>query len=701
MVMQYHQTSSIFASSMFTQAKPVDSQNLALSPTYQRGAASLVFVFLVSMVVIATTSEAFNTVKKTQEVGTAINAMSHAESATLTAAEAFRLHLISLDSQNIKTLSSTITIDMEPIYGSMTAENIVVLETSPDVFQIDTTFVNMHAAARSSAKLQVVYHAEIATPAPPGWPTSATVNFSGDLNINGGIELLNDGEAVDLIVDGDVDIGGVSVNPINELRSSGKVTIGSRVFIDSILADDDVELANTQSNLVRTMGDFRATGDASITTVQANGDIEIQASGRFENVSTLQNIIITSGGGGQGFLLAGEDIDAVSTGSIDSANAVGDIAFGNWYRVNNAVSMQDITCTSRYWTLTDNLSANGSLINCPESNGSLNASSGASNTVVPPAAVTPVSLHTPSIDVWSLRDEVNYFVEYDTSNRRIKVTVKSVNGLVDDAEYTLATFRVSGAPYLDYLCSIENSSGQCTSPSTPTLPLCFGQSLYNDCIRYNTGTNTFTVNPNQTAPGVMFFDGNISMGNGHSITTILASGNITTNGQFEHWAANRGGYEKICQAEASHTNGGVQARYNEAYSTHFPTNLCDIDTSSYIPTRTGNIGLAAGGVNPDLDINPDQMYTGGDIDLGASTDIVGAVLAGNILSTTGQVVIQGAVSAGAFGDERSGKHSLGNSTTIDFSDFGDFKPLELPDMEPLAPPAPAVTTVGVLWSRPL
>ena len=686
---------------MFTQAKPLYLQKLSLPPTYQRGAASLVFVFLVSLVVLATTSEAFNTVKKTQEVGTAINAMSHAESATLTAAEAFRLHLISLDSLDIKTLSNTITIEMEPIYGSMTAENIVVLETSPDVFQIDTTFVNMHAAARSSAKLQVVYHAVIATPAPQGWPTSATVNFGGDLNINGGIELLNDGEAVDLIVDGDIDIGGVSVNPINELRSSGKVTIGSRVFIDSILADDDVELANTQSNLVRTMGDFRATGDASIGTVQANGDIEIQASGRFENVSTLQNIVITSGGGGQGFLLAGEDIDAVSTGSIDSANAVGDIVFGNWYRVNNAVSMQDITCTSRYWTLTDNLSANGSLINCPESNGSLNASSGASNTVVPPAAVTPVSLHSPSIDVWSLRDEVNYFVEYDTSNRRIKVTVKSVNGLVDDAEYTLATFSVSGAPYLDYLCSIENSSGQCTSPSTPTLPLCFGQSLYNDCIRYNAGTNTFTVNPNQTAPGVMFFDGNISMGNGHSITTILASGNITTDGQFEHWAANRGGYEKICQAEASHANGGVQARYNEAYSTHFPTNLCDIDTSSYVPTRTGNIGLAAGGVNPDLDINPDQMYAGGDIDLGASTDIVGAVLAGNILSTTGQVVIQGAVSAGAFGDESSGNNSLGNSTTIDFSEYGDFKPLELPDMEPPAPPAPAVTTVGVLWSRPL
>ena len=701
MVMQYPQTSPTFASSMFTQAKFLISQKLAPLPANQRGAASLVFVLLVSMVVLGTTSEAFNTVKKTQAVGTAINAMSHAESATLTAAEAFRLHLISLDPTDVRALSSSMMIEMDPVFGSMTAEDIVVLETSTNVFEIDTTFVNKHAAARSSAKLQVVYHVVIATPEPLGWPDAATVNFRGDLNIGGGIELLNNGESVDLIVDGNVDIGGVSVNPISTLRTSGTVTVGSRVFINNILADDDVDLANTQSNIVRTMGDFRATGDASVGSVQANGDIEIQASGRFDELKTLQNIIITSGGGSQGYLLAGRDIDAVSTGSIDSANAVGDIALGNWFRVSDAVSMNDIFCYSRYWNLTDRLSANGSLINCPTSNGSLYASSGASNIVIPPEPITPLSLHTPAIDVWSLRDEVNYFVDYDATNRRIRVTVKSVNGLIDDAEYTLANFNVSGAPYLDYLCSVESSSGRCASPSTPTLPLCFGQSLYNDCIRYNSGTNTFTVNPNQTAPGVMFFDGNINMGNGHSITTILASGNITTNGQFQHWAANRGGYEKVCEAEASHAVGGVQGRYTEAYSMHFPSNLCDVDNSSYIPTQTGNIGLAAGGVNPDLDANPNQLYAGGDIDLGASTNIVGAVIAGNILSTTGQVVIQGVVSAGAFGDESSGKNSLGNSTTIDFNDSGHFNPLELPDMAPPTPPSPAVTAVDVLWSRAL
>lgn len=685
---------------MSNQTRPLKSQKQVQPPTYQRGAYSLVFVLLVSLAVLATTSEAFKTVKKTQEIGTAINAMSHAESATLTAAEGFRLYLESIDPDNIRALSSSIALEMDPIYGSVTAENIDVVETSPNVFQIDTTFINMHAAARSSAKLQVVYNVASASPTPLGWPETATVNFKGDLNIGGNIELINNGNPVDLIIDGDIDIGGVSINPINMLRTSGTVTVGSSIMIDSIFADDDVTLANTQSSVVRTMGDFRATGSASIGSVQANGDIEIQASGRFDDISTRKSITINSGGAGQGFLLAGENINAINSGSIDSASAVGDILIGNWFRVSNAVSMADIRCPSQHWPLTDSLSANGSLINCPASNGTLQAISGVSNIVTPPPEITPQPLHTPIIDVWSLRDDVNYFVEPGAGNNKIKVTVKSVNGLVDDTEYTLADFSGSGAPYKDYLCVHATPSGQCTDP-LPTLPICFGQSLYNDCISYNSGTNTFTVNPNQTAPGVMFFDGNISLGNGHSITTILASGNITTNGQFEHWAANRGAYGKVCQAEASHAKNNVQSRYTEAYSTHFPTNLCNVANSTYIPTSTANIGLAAGGVNPDTTVNPQGAYTGGDIDLGASTNIVGAVLAGNILSTTGQVVIQGLVSAGAFGDENSGNNSFGNSTTIDFSDNGYYTSLEIPEMGAATPAGPPVTTASVVWSRPL
>ena len=653
------------------------------------------------MVVLATNTEGIKTVKNAQEIDTAINAISHAESATLTAAEAFRMYLEDIDASELQNLASTYDIEMDSTFGSVIAENVAVVETSPNVFQIDTTFVNKHAAARSSAKLQIIYNVSAGSAAPVGWPTSATVNFSGDLNINGGIEILDNGNPVNLVVDGDVTFGGVSVNPINEVHSSGAVTVNSSVTIHSIFADDDVTLANTQSNTVRTTGDVLATGSASVGSIQANGDVEIRASGRFDQISTLKNITINSGGAGQGTLLAGGSINAISSGSIDSAMAVGDITIGNWFAVGSALSMGNITCPGQWWDLTNSLAANGSLINCPADSSTLYAESGLSNTVTPPAELTPLNLHVPNIDVWTLIDDVNYFVEYDTNQNRIKVIVNSVNGLTDGAEYTLANFSVSGPPYIDYLCAAVNASGNCTNPSTPTLPLCFGHSLFNNCISYNSSSNTFTVNPNQIVPGVVFFDGNLSLENGHSTTTILASGNITTNGQFEHWAANFGGYSKICLAEASHAVGQVRNRYTQAYSTHYPTNLCDIANTVYSPINTGNIGLAAGGINPDTSANPEGLYSGGDIDLGASTIIVGAVLAGNILTTTGQVEIQGLVAAGALGDESSGSNSLGSSTTIDFAGGGNYVASDLPDMGEPVPAAPPETTATVLWSRPL
>lgn len=686
---------------MSVQAKIEKLMNKYNDKIHQRGAASLVFVLMVSLVMLATTTGVFKNVKNTQEIGTAINAMSHAETGTWTAAEAFRLYLEAIDSDEIRQLSDSIPITMDQVFGSLSAENINVVETSPDAFQVGVTLINLHAAAQSSARLQVVYSVGSAAAQADSIPTTATVTFNKDLGVNGGIELFNNGDPVNLTIDGDVNLGGVSVNPINELKVTGKVTIGSKVEISAIYADDDVTLANTEADIVRTMGDFTATGSAAVGSIQANGDVLIQASGDFDQISSRGNITINAGGGTQGIVTAGGKIEVQGTSLIESANAVGDVSFNNWFRVNNAVSMGNITCASQWWTMTNSLSANGSLINCPANSGSLHAESGASNTVTPPAEISPITLLKPAIDVWALTDDVNYFVAYDTTLNQIVVTVNAINGLADGSEYTLGKFTESGAPYLDYLCSTKDSAGNCTSPSSPTLPLCFGQSLYNTCISYSSSNNTFDVSPNQTAPGVMFFDGNVRLSNGHSITTILASGDISTAGSFEHWAANRGAYDKVCAANADHAKNSVRSRYTEAYSNHYPTNLCDVSNSVYTAIATANIGLAAGGINPDESVNPTGSFTGGDIDLGASTDIEGAVLAGNILTTNGNVSITGLVSTAGSGDSSSGNNSLGGKTTIDLSSSGSYDSMDLPDMGEAEPAGPTETSATLLWSRPL
>jgi len=263
---------------------------------------------------------------------------------------------------------------------------------------------------------------------------------------------------------------------------------------------------------------------------------------------------------------------------------------------------------------------------------------------------------------------------------------------------TLATYN-SNPPYIDYLCSAANGGGNCTSPATPTVPICLGYSPYNRCINYNNGT--FSILPNLIAPGIVFFDGNLVVGNGHSISTILASGNISTQGQFRTWAANRGGYDNICDGKADHAVPSVRARYKQAYSTHYPTNLCDKANGTYTPLSIGNVALVAGGINPDTTKNPNGSYTGGNISLGSSTDIWGAVLAGNFLNTNGNVNIKGLVNAAALGDPNSGSNKISGRTTIELQAIDDYDPLNIPVIVPPPPPPPVLIITSVMtWAKP-
>lgn len=669
-------------------------------PKHQAGAASLVFVVLLSVVMMANTTEVFNNVKNTQQIGTAVNAMTHAETATWTAAEAFRLYLEDIDSTELLTLQSTIPMSVDSVYGSLSAEDVSVTEVSPDVFQVQATLVNRHAASHSSSKVQMFYSISSSVGTSDGWSEDGVVTFTSDLTLSGSITLSDNGNPVDLTVDGDVNLSNASINQVDKIKTTGSVTLGSNVNVNEIYADDDVTLANTQANLVRTMGDFTATGSAAVSSVQANGDITIQSNGDFDDISTPRNIFL-NGSGKHGLLLAGEAIQASNSNGIISLSAIGDIQIQTSSRVDQAISMGNITCPGTWWRKSDIISANGTLTNCASSNGAFTATANASNTVLAPAQITPITIATPVIDVWAIKDEANYFVWWDSVTSRIMVTVNSVNGLIDGTDYRLADFSTSsGASYRDYLCTSVNGSGNCIAPSSPTLPLCFGYSLGNNCISYNNSTKTFSFAPNTTAPGVMFFDGNVLLKDGHSMTTILASGNIKTQGEFKLSAANFGGYAKICAANADHAAGGVRARYTDAYSDYYPTNLCDVDNSIYTPTSTANIGLAAGGVNPDLTVNPSADYTGGDIDLGASTIMTGAVLAGNTLKTSGQVVITGLVATTGLGADNSNGNSLGSSTTIDFASSGDYDSTDLPDMTTTAT-GPLIKSASVLWSRPL
>ncbi len=668
---------------------------------HQNGAASLIFVLLIGLAITASTTGLIKSIKNTQEIGVAVNAVTHAQTGLWAAAEAFRVYLASIDDLSIQDLSGDLAINMDPAYGSISANDISVTTVATGQYRISTRIVNQHLVSRSSAAIIAVY--TLGSEITPSTDPIHTVNFNHNLDINGGIEIKNNGDPVNLTVIGDVDLGGVSINPINEISATGSVTLGSKITVNSIFAEEDVVLNNTIVQTVKTLGTVIANGSATAHSIWANGDVTLNASGRFENINTLKNIIAKSGGAGHGTMTAGETIKIDNSGPINSLSGVGDIEINTFTDVTSATTMADLTCPSPWWSSTSSLSANGAINNCPSNSDSISVVPGASNTIVPMQPLTKRTFTTPSIDVWKVRNDANYFVAYDADSNDITVTVNSVESLVDGSIYKLGDYPNSGStpPYYDYLCANVSSAGLCLSPAEPTLPLCFGQSLWNRCITYNHGNNTFTINPNVTAPGIMFFDGNVKLMNGHGMTTILASGDISTAGSYKQWAVNFGAYDTTCLATADHAPGSVQARYTHSYSTHYPSNLCDKTNSEYLPIETGNIGLAAGGINPDISDNPYSFYTGGNIDLGSSTDVVGAVLAGNILNTGGSVTIRGLVSAGAHQENSSESNKLGGKTVIDFSDTDDFNATGIPDMGPEGPAGPVQKVATLLWARSL
>jgi len=665
----------------------------------QSGMSSIVFVLLVGLAITASTVGVMHSVKNTQQINSASNAITHAQNGTWSGVAAFQKYLDTLDATALTELPAELDIDMEPQYGDLAARNITVNNEPDGSLRIIADIINVHAAAKSSYAVRTVYGLDTGGSDADAEPLPPILGFEDSLTIDGGIEFADAGLPAGIVVDGDVLIDGVNINPVDTISATGTVELGSNVEATNVFANDDVILnSNTVTN-VKTQGTFTARGGSSVTNLWANGEVLINAAGRFENVNTLDSITVSmAGGGGHGTLNAGDKI-TTTVGPIDHLRAVGDIKMSQWSAIDTAISMGKITCVAPHWSNYNSIKANGVTTNCKSDD---TVVSGASETVAVMDPVTSVAAVEYVVDVWEMKDQANYFIEWDSVVNRIKVTVNNVNNLPDGSEYYLGSYDAQGKtpPHLDYLCESVNDSGNCTLPSTPTLPLCFGTSLSTRCISYDTGTNAWHLDPSQTAPGVLLFDGDIKLENGEAVSTILASGDISTAGGLVVASANYAGYNRVCLADGDHVYSKSKSRYVYTYAEYYPTNLCDKSQATYMPSTLGNVGLAAGGFHPD---DADNVFSGGNIDLDASTEISGAVLAGNVLTTQGSVRIKGMVVAAGGAEGLDGLNSLSGNTVIDLNTSGDYDPFDLPDISAANGPDSLDTEVGarVLWVRTL
>jgi hypothetical protein len=165
-------------------------------------------------------------------------------------------------------------------------------------------------------------------------------------------------------------------------------------------------------------------------------------------------------------------------------------------------------------------------------------------------------------------------------------------------------------------------------------------------------------------------------------------------------------YKTVCLADlAGITDVSViDGDYTSTFSDQYPTNLCDKTNGVYKPSLAGNIGIAAGGYNPESA----YAFSGGKVTAGANSKIFGMLLAGGYLdSASGQVSVYGAMEAAVQGTKGVEDNDLGASLTVDLTKGGaNYNALLAPDMTTGGCPTSVCAGLGyqapkarILWSK--
>lgn len=572
------------------------------------------------------------------------------------------------------------------------------------------------ALARST--VDVVY--ELGTGSPGGAPTPGTppfagvINFVDDLHLSGQITVKSDeGTTTQLNVDGDVTTGGNSIVGVNTIWSTGSVRISSGSTFGTLRANGDVLFDGSVSvqESITALGDVCVSGGASGATVLANGSVfatggvtlgDVAAIGESERGDRTALCVPARG------VDIGVDVDGrryavdlqgnasarsvraarsvrISSGSItrdQGLEAAGHLVDTNWGGKQTGIAGRSVTGPN------------------PEIRDWVRVVPGYQ---VPIAPASPVILEAPSFNAYDVEDHANWVFKVDHNGYRV-VTVRNIHGIVDDT-YFIADYP--SGPYKDHLCKTLTRGSTAANPvcaaplpATP-MPVCRGHSEWNNCLSYNASARRWKLDGQAVVPGVLWFEGNLEVGNGSYYGTLVATGNISTSGSTRVYAVSFAGFDGGTRQEDWNriTYSGICV--NDRFPDIHPTNWCDMQQLRLVPpggTSLGQYALLAGSYDAD------GAYRGGTITLGNSVNVFGSVLAGNRFSSGGSTTIRGSVTALAQG---SVSHSATGSTTIDLRGMPlGFDPTPDPcELDggcgagaPGAPAQPAIPA-QVRWSR--
>ena len=649
--------------------------------------------------------------------------------------ELFRLYLQGLPSTDLATLAlGTVAITGVSNLAASVVSNVASGSGQRITANITGT------GAGSSVTVQVVYSV-VPTgsgASTPVVPTLGVININSNLKLSGSINVIG-GTAAKLWVNGNVDLTG-SVTGIDQICSTGDVTIGSAITVNRICTDGNLTLDGNASVITveAVKNVVLSGGSVDIATLTSNGNVTL--SGGSAKVGTLNawGTVKVSGGGATVTSVV-NSMDAVSWTSSSPAktinangnvnytasnsntviNSGGSVILSGNGDVKDINALGDVFLKSSYGkgvqgtllgggglTYDTNIkAASGKVKNAisgspvPSWAPAMNVTQDAGLVVnVPPvsvAKIAPILIPSSTVDVYALKASANYVFDIEAGTGYKQVTVSKVAGITDGTYYLGDYDYSSSLPTLargnkDYLCTAVNASGKCTAPTEPYQTLCQGTSEYNGCFTYNSTTKKWAIDGVTMAPGFAWFEGDLNVGNGTYINTFASSGSISTSGSAKVYAPNYHGYSAVCSQTS--TPGNIRG---SRLSGLVPTDVCNTTANTYAANAIGNVALVAGGF-------VGGVFQGGDITLGSSNSVYGGVIAGNLLKTGGSTTIYGSVQVASQGSSSSGSAQTTTwtgSTTIDLSNTSNtYTPGAQPCMVNCASSGGAAST-QVFWTR--
>jgi hypothetical protein len=701
-------------------------------PRAQTGYVTVMVAMLFGVAFTATVIGAAAYIRSTQAQSTAAHAQTQAQLKAWTGAEIVREYLLALQTGgNLPGLAAVVAnsptaLAFNGVSGVSASLTGVNSPTNPTLITADivgTTAAGTPAQATST--LQVVYTVNAGSSTSSS--TNSALNFNRNLNLSGSITVNQpSGSNISYTINvmGDVSTGGNSITGVSVINSTGSINIGSSSSFQQLNADCDVVISGSVTPVaVNAQRNVCSTGGASVSgTTLANGSV-LSQSGSNGTINAIGNptgvssctasgasqsgtvaatcpapyaaVDLSSGSAGAAVVNTDGNV-LLASGTIGKLNAVGNLNLSNYGAVTVGVI--------------------GGTLTKPQYDTNVNV------TVVPHTTVSitpasPVTLSSAQFNAYNLQTAANYaFTINSAANVPINgflagyalVTVTNINGITNGTYY-LGSYTSTNNNTLDYLCTAISQttsatnpfSGTCVTPAVASaFRICEGYSAQNSCFSYSSGT--WSINGTTMAPGIAWFQGNLSVGSGTYYNSFIATGNISTSGSDNVYALNFAGYSGTVSGTTYAPTGICN---NSAFTTYFktlyPTQFCNTSTQTYNASASSGIGNYAFMAGSWVGANyPGQAgYVGGNITTGASSMIYGNIEAGNEFQSSGSTTIAGSVTALAQG--AAVENSMGASTTFNLTN--------MPPSFTMSSSAPGVSggtgggataaTVNIEWAR--